>query len=253
MNYKPLVSIITVCFNSEKTIEDTIKSVISQKYDNIEYIIVDGKSEDSTMQIIDKYRNETHIYFKVISETDKGLYDAMNKGISMATGDVVGILNSDDMLIDDNVIYDIVNKFQDEKVELVYGDLVFVDEENVNKIVRRWVSKRGKFRLGWMPPHPTVYVRKHLYDKVGNFDISYRIAADYDILYKFLVKAQANCEYVKRSLIKMRVGGESTQGIKSTITLNKESYNVLKKYNVRFSSFTIFMKIARKIPQVIFK
>lgn len=253
MRMEQLVSIITVCFNSSKTIEDTIKSIINQSYKNIEYIIVDGKSKDNTLDIVEKYRNYSDIQFKVISEKDKGLYDAMNKGIKLATGDIIGILNSDDMLIDNNVISDIVKRFEDKNTDLVYGDLVFVDEIDTDKVVRKWISKKGNFRMGWMPPHPTVYVRKEMYNKCGYFDINYKIAADYDMLYKFIQKSKSNMQYVDRILIKMRVGGTSTNGISSNITLNKESVNVLVRDNVKFAYFTVLMKVLRKIPQVIFK
>lgn len=253
MNNQPLVSIITVCYNSDKTIKDTIESILMQSYRNIEYVIIDGKSTDRTMDIINEYRNTKKISIKVISEKDKGLYDAMNKGIDISNGDIIGILNSDDMYVDEHVIQDIVNKFNFSNPDLVYGDLVLVDPENTSKIVRRWKSKSGKFRLGWMPPHPTVFVKKQLYDICGKFDINYKIAADYDILYRFLEKNKAKTEYVDRVLVKMRSGGESNRGLKTTIKLNKESIKALKSNNVNFASVTVILKVARKIPQVIFK
>ena len=165
MNTK--ISIITVCYNSAKTIEDTILSVINQTYNNIEYIIVDGLSTDNTLEIVNKYQDKIA---KVVSEKDAGLYDAINKGIGLATGEIIANINSDDFYIDNNVIADVVAKMEDEKSDTLYADLYYVDEIDTNKVTRNWVSgayKKGMFYKGWMPPHPTFFVRKSVYDNYG--------------------------------------------------------------------------------------
>lgn len=251
----PLVTIITVCYNSEKTIEDTIKSVISQTYGNIEYIIVDGDSDDGTIKIINKYFDKKNdIKFRVISEKDNGLYDAMNKGIDIATGDIIGILNSDDIYVDEYVISNVVDEFNtNNDIDLVYGDLVFVDEFDTSKVVRKWIAGKGSFKYGWIPPHPTVFVTRSMYEKCGKFNINYKIASDYEMLYKFLEKSKANTSYIKRVLVKMRIGGESNRGIKSKIILNKETLDMFIRDKFWFGPITIVLKIVRKIPQIIFK
>ncbi len=163
----PKVSIITVCYNSAKTIEDTIQSVVNQTYDNIEYIIIDGLSTDNTLEIVNKYKDKIT---KIISEKDNGLYDAINKGIGLATGEIIANLNSDDFYIDNNVIADVVVKIEEEKSDTLYANLYYVDALDTNKVVRNWVSgqyKKGMFFKGWMPPHPTFFVRKKVYDQFG--------------------------------------------------------------------------------------
>lgn len=249
MYNKPLVSIITVCYNSGKTIEDTIKSVMNQTYENIEYIVIDGLSEDNTLDIVNKYSKLSNREFRIISEKDRGLYDAMNKGIKMAKGDIVAIINSDDFYIDNNVINDIVNEFNKEKVDVVYGDLVFVDEKDTDKVVRTWIAKSGEFKKGWNPPHPTTFIKKEVYEKYGYFNINLRIAADYDILYRFLEKYKCSASYINRKLVKMRIGGESTGSIKNIIKGNKEVINSLKNNGAKGSFLIAITRLVKKINQ----
>lgn len=208
------VSIITVCYNSAATIEDTITSVLSQDYKNIEYIVIDGGSSDATLDIINKYREQISI---VISEPDKGIYDAMNKGIKNATGNIVGILNSDDFYETKDVISEIVNNF-DIDTDIVFGNLIFVKPENIKKITRFYSLphfKAWKLRFGWMPPHPATFIKKSVYDKYGLYKINYKISADYEVFVRFLLVNKVNFKHINKILVRMRDGGVSTSGLRS--------------------------------------
>ena len=182
------VSIITVCYNSSETIENTIQSVVSQNYSNIEYIIVDGLSSDDTLKIVERYKNKIA---KVISEKDNGIYDAINKGIAIATGDIIAILHADDFYTNENVISRIVNSFENNKVNAVYGDLQYVDRFDTNQIKRNWISgeyNKANFLKGWMPPHPSFFATKECYNKFGVFNTTLKSAADYELMLRFLYK-----------------------------------------------------------------
>lgn len=248
---KPLVSIITVCFNSEKTIEDTIKSVISQNYDNIEYLIIDGLSTDNTLDIVRKYNEKSDIKFNIISEKDDGLYDAMNKGIKLCNGEIIAIINSDDFYTDENVISDVVKQFKTDNAEIVYGNLNFVDEQDKYKIVRKWIAKSGKFNQGWNPPHPTTFVKKSVYDKFGVFETKFKIAADYDILYRFIEKYKVKTSYINRYLVDMRMGGESTKSIKNIIKGNREIAQSLKENGAKNNNLIVFKRLIKKVNQFV--
>ena len=182
------VSIITVVYNNQSTIDYAIQSVLNQDYPNIEYIVVDGNSTDATVEKIQNYKeNITHF----ISEPDKGIYDAMNKGLNLASGDIIGILNSDDFYADNNIISSIVNEFQEKQVDLVFGDIVFVKPENLDKITRYYSSDNfhpRKFAWGWMPAHPSCFLKQEIYEKYGYFKTDYKIAADYEIMTRFMSK-----------------------------------------------------------------
>jgi glycosyltransferase involved in cell wall biosynthesis len=198
------VSIITVSYNSQDTIEDTINSVLAQSYKDIEYIIVNGKSTDNTLDIVNKYRDKIS---NIISEPDKGIYDAMNKGIRLATGDIVGILNSDDLYVDSKVISKIVKNIEKNKADCCWGNLVYVDKSDTNKIIRNWKSceyKESLFKVGWAPPHPTFFVKKWIYEKYGLFDLNFPISADYEIMLRFLEKYKIKSCYIPEILVKMR-------------------------------------------------
>lgn len=204
------VSIITVVWNNAKTIKDAIDSVLSQTYKNIEYIVIDGASSDGTVEIVQSYGDKIS---KFVSEKDRGLYDAMNKGIALAAGDVVGILNSDDFYIDEIVIERVVKEFKEKQVDSVYADLVFVKPENLDKTVRYYDSSHfnpAKFAYGWMPAHPTFFVKREIYEKYGVFRTDLKIGADFDILARFLYTHKISYSYMKEVLVKMRVGGVST-------------------------------------------
>ncbi len=245
------ISIITVCYNSEKTIEDTLKSVLSQTYDNYEYIIVDGLSKDKTIDIVKKYEKKFKGKLKYVSEKDNGLYDAMNKGIKMATGDIIGIINSDDIIACDSVFQQVVDKIEDTNCDGVYSNLLIKDE-NLEKVVRVFKSKKGNYKLGWYPPHPTLYLRKEVYDKYGNFDTDYRITADYDFMIR-IMKNNISLEYINTDFTYMRSGGVSTNGLKGYWKSFKESYKVLRKNRIHFPLFVNILRTFKVIFQALKK
>lgn len=246
------VSIITVVFNGEKYIEDSIKSVITQSYKNIEYIIIDGNSTDNTLNIVNKYKNNIS---KIISEKDNGIYDAMNKGLQLATGNIVGILNSDDFYTNDAVINKIVQIFEENRqIDIIYSDLVYIDETNTNKIVRFWKSgKQQPFKNGWHPPHPTIFVKKELYNKYGFFDTNFKISADYELMLRFIEKNKVNLFYLPETTVKMRIGGISNKNIKNIIKANIEVLSTWKKNELKISFFIFFIKPLKKIKQFFIK
>lgn len=242
-------SIITVSYNSAKTIEQTILSVINQKYPFIEYIIIDGASQDETLSIIEKYQPKISI---VVSEKDNGIYHAMNKGISLATGDVIGILNSDDFYSDENVLNDVATQFEHGKADAIYADLQYVDAEDTRKIVRFWKSgkyKPGDFLFGWMPPHPTFFVKKEIYNKYGLFNLDFRSSADYELMLRFIHKHQISINYLPRVIVKMRVGGQSNVSTQNRIKANLEDRKAWEINGLKPYFFTLFLKPIRKINQ----
>jgi glycosyltransferase involved in cell wall biosynthesis len=246
------VSIITVVWNNKKTIKDAINSVLNQTYKNIEYIIIDGASTDGTIKVIKNYKDKIT---KFISEPDKGLYDAMNKGVALATGDVVGILNSDDFYIDEFVIEKVIKTFKDQKVDSVYADLVYIKPENLNKTVRYYDSSKfnpSKFAYGWMPAHPTFFVKREVYERYGNFRTDLKIAADFDILARFLHTHKISYYYMKEVLVKMRVGGVSTS-FSSLWINNIEQLQACKNNNIKTNIFKILSKYPNKIMELIDK
>ncbi len=249
----PKVTVITVCYNSEKTIEDTIQSVVNQTYDNIEYIIVDGLSSDSTLKIIDKYKGKIS---KVVSEKDNGLYDAINKGINLATGDIIANLNSDDFYIDNTVITDVVSKMEAEKSDTLYADLYYVDAINTNKITRNWVSgnyKKGIFFKGWMPPHPTFFVRKNIYEQYGKFNLELKSAADYELMLRFIHKHECSISYLPRVTVKMRIGGVSNVSLRNRLKANREDKKAWELNEMKPKPFTLIFKPLSKIIQFVKK
>ena len=243
------VSIITVCYNSSGTIESTIRSVISQNYNNIEYIIVDGASSDNTLQIVERYKNKIS---KVISEKDEGIYDAINKGISVASGEIIAILHADDFYSNENVISNVVDSFILNKVEAVYGDLQYVDRIDTNKIKRNWISgpfKKQNFLKGWMPPHPSFFVKKECYDKFGLFNTSLRSAADYELMLRFLYKHNCSVAYIPHVLVKMRVGGKSNVSLMNRIKANREDKKAWEINGLTPEILTFIRKPLSKIGQ----
>jgi glycosyltransferase len=250
---QPKVSIITVCYNSENTIEDTLQSVINQTYDNIEYIIIDGNSTDNTLEIINKYQGKVA---KVISENDDGLYDAINKGIDIATGEIIANLNSDDFYIDNTVIADVVDKMQSDNSDTLYADLYYVEALDSNKVVRNWVSgeyKKGMFFKGWMPPHPTFFVRKSVYDKYGKFNLELKSAADYEIMLRFIHKHECSISYLPRVVVRMRVGGVSNVSIKNRLKANREDKRAWELNGLKPKPYTLIFKPLSKVLQFVKK
>ncbi len=241
-------SIITVCYNSEATIRETIESVIGQTHPEIEYIVVDGASTDSTLSIINEYRKDIAI---LISEPDKGIYDAMNKGVAAASGDFIGILNSDDMFINNSVIEKLVSFLQQNPdVDGSYADLVFVKRDNVNIITRKYSSKifsPRKIRFGIMCPHPTFYARRELFNSIGVFDTAFPVAADFELITRFVTHG-ARLKRFETVMVKMREGGISTSGLRQRVRQNFELVRACKKNGI----YTNILMIGTKIPYKLF-
>jgi len=243
------VSIITICYNSEATIRETITSVLSQSYADIEYIIVDGASKDSTCEIVRSFGDKISMF---VSERDKGIYDAMNKGVKLATGDVIGILNSDDFYADANVVSDIVHTFEKTGARGVYADLVYVDRENINKIKRTWKSglyEEGKFLFGWMPPHPTFFVKREVYEAYGHYTTELRSSSDYEFMLRVIHKENIRVGYLPRVITKMRVGGQSNVTLANRKKANREDRRAWEMNGLKPYFFTIALKPLRKIHQ----
>jgi glycosyltransferase len=250
---QPKVTIITVCYNSEKTIEDTIQSVINQDYPNIEHIIIDGLSTDNTLEIVNKYKDKIT---KVVSEKDKGLYEAINKGINLATGDIIANLNSDDFYIDTNVIEEVVAKMEFDKTDTLYADLYYVDATDTNKITRHWKSgdyKVGLFFKGWMPPHPTFFVKKEVYANYGKFNLAFKSAADYELMLRFIHKHQCSISYLPRVVVKMRIGGVSNSSLLNRIKANREDKKAWIINGLKPKPYTLLFKPLSKIGQFLKK
>ena len=223
------ISVITVVHNNVENIKDAIDSVHGQTYKNIEHIIIDGLSTDGTVEIVKSYGKKIN---KFITEKDKGIYDAMNKGITLASGDIIGILNSDDIYFDDNVLEDVVNVFKEKQSDSIYGDLIYVEKNNINEVVRYWKSsafKLGSFAKGWHPPHPTFFAKRNLYQNYGLFDLNMKVSADFDLMLRFLEKNKITTSYIPRVLVKMRTGGESNKSFRNIIVSNMSILKSFKK------------------------
>jgi glycosyltransferase len=244
------VSIITITYNSAATVEDTIRSVVSQDFPDIEYIIVDGLSKDSTLSIVNRY---SPYIAKVVSEKDKGLYDALNKGIKLATGDVVGMLHSDDLYADNNVISKVAQKFAaDPSIEAVYADMVFVDRIDSEKILRTWKAgeyEADAFKKGWMPPHPTFFVKKSVYDRFGGFNLDLKLSADYELMLRFIHKHKIRLAYLPESIVKMRMGGLSNHSFFVKLKSNIEDKMAWKINDLKPGMFTTLRKPLKKLFQ----
>ncbi|MCE5344867.1 MAG: glycosyltransferase [Bacteroidales bacterium] len=243
----PLVSIITVSNNSAKTIFDTIKSVLNQNYPHIEYIIIDNASYDGTTEIVSSFGKSIS---KFISEPDNGTYDAINKGIRLASGDIIGILNSDDFFYDNNVIERVALAFEENEIDAAFGDVQFVDPEKTSKIVRYYSSKHfnpAKFKFGFMPAHPSFYVKRELFDKLGYYKTDYKIAADYELLIRFLYVNKIKYKYLEMLFVSMRTGGVSNKSICSNFTLNKEIAKACKENGIRTNYLNIYSKYFLKL------
>jgi glycosyltransferase involved in cell wall biosynthesis len=226
------ISIVTVVFNRVGTIADALRSVESQSYQSVEHIIQDGGSEDGTLDIIRQFNASST---KLVTERDGGIYDAINKGISRASGDIIGLMHSDDFFADDKVLERVAEAFRDEEIDGVYGDLDYVSASNTTKIVRHWRSgpyRVGLLKRGWMPPHPTLYLRREVLDRWGLYDTSMSIAADYEAMLRYLVKGNIRLAYIPEVLVKMRVGGESNRSLSRILKKSHEDYTALRRYGV---------------------
>ena len=247
------ISIITVTYNCGDILDSCIESIKSQTYNDIEHILIDGGSTDNTLDIIRKNKDTISM---IVSEPDDGLYDALNKGFSIATGDVIGLLHSDDFYSDSNVIDKVVNVFEDPKVDACFGDLKYVAAGNIDKVVRYWKAgnyKPRKFYWGWMPPHPTFFARKSIYEKLGLFNLELGSAADYEIMLRFLLKYRINTAYIPETLVYMRTGGVSNASISNRLKANAMDRKAWKVNNLKPYPWTLYFKPLRKVLQWVWK
>ncbi len=242
-------SIITVVYNGANTISDCIESVVNQTYPDIEYIVIDGNSTDGTQDIVQSFGKKISI-FK--SEPDKGIYDAMNKGLDLASGDFIGILNADDFYRNDRVIENIARKLLDSSADGLYGDLVFVKPEDKNHVVRNWKSgefNKNKFLFGWMPPHPTFFLKRCFYEQYGGFRLDLGSAADYELMLRMIYKNNIKPVYLPEIIIKMRAGGVSNSSFINRLNANQNDKKAWKINNLKPYFFTVWLKPIRKIGQ----
>lgn len=243
------VTLITTCFNRKDTIREAIESVLAQDYSNIEYIIVDGASTDGSTDIINEYKNRVA---KILCEPDHGMYEAINKGIRLATGDVIGLLHSDDFLYDNHVISEIVDKFEKTNAAFLYGNGLFVNSENTNKVIRNWIGgnyRTWKVRNGWLPLHPTCYIKRKVMESRGLYNETYKIAADSDLLLRYLICGDLTVTYLNKYIIRMRMGGLSTDSEKRKLMWHED----IRMYNSHGMNpiLTKIEKMLWKVPQFI--
>jgi len=234
------ISIITIALNNGKYIESCIQSVIAQEYHNLEYLVLDGGSTDGTIEIIKRYENKISAWF---SQPDNGIYDAMNKGIRMASGDVIGILNSDDMYYDTSVLHKVKATMDNDFIDACYGDLIYVERDHPDRIVRYWKScpyEHDLVRKGWILPHPTFFVRRKVYERYGLFDLAYPLAADYELIIRFLTRYEIRTKYIPGIMIKMRSGGATNKSLINVFKQNIEILNALKKNKIEVSLMPFF-------------
>lgn len=242
------LSIITVSFNSVATIRHTIESFLQQDYPNKEHIIIDGASTDGTVAILAEYKDKV----RFISEPDNGIYDAMNKGVKLATGDVIGVIGSDDFYPDNTVLSQVSQAFEDKTIDAAYGDLHYVQAENIEKIVRNWKSgiyKRDKFLSGWMPPHTAFFLSKKAYEDFGSYNTAFKSAGDYELMLRMLYKRGLKTVYIPNVLMKMRVGGTSNVSLKNRWRANREDLKAWRINGLKPHFYTLFLKPISKIMQ----
>lgn len=242
------ISVITVCYNSIATLETTILSVKNQTYQDIEYIVVDGNSTDGSVELIKKYGG---LIKKWSSEPDKGLYDAMNKGIEMATGEVIALINSDDLFCDNHALEKVMNVFLERpELDSVYADLYYVAQKDTDKIVRKWKTGRQKsFKTGWHPAHPTFYAKREVYTKHGLFNLDFKLAADFEIMLRFLEKHRISSYYLQESLVKMRLGGATNRSLKNIIEGNKECLRAFEVNGLNINP--LLYPLRRTVPKLL--
>ena len=231
------ISIITVCFNSQQTIKATIKSVLNQSYKQIEYIIIDGDSTDNTIEIIKEFSNSIDVF---VSESDAGIYDAINKGINKSSGDVVGLLHADDIFDNNTVIENVMSLF-DENIDMIYGDINYVDRKDINRVIRSWKSNiytKGKFKWGWMPPHTGFFIKKSFYLKYGLYNLCLGSSADYELMLRMFELYNLKSKYIPINITKMRVGGVSNSSLKNRWQANRNDKKILG--NKWFKTFLVY-------------
>ncbi len=243
------ISVVTVVLNAASTIEQTMDSVQGQNHDEIEHIVIDGGSTDGTNEILQRHADKIS---RLMIEPDKGIYDAMNKGIAMATGDIIGFLNADDVFDNDSILSKICNVFSDQTIMAAYANLVYVKSDDIHNVVRYWQSqdyRPGLFEKGWMPAHPTFYVRREIYEKYGGFDLNYQFHADYAITAKFMAVKQIKTKFVAETWVRMRMGGSSNRSLANIIRGNLESYDACKKLGLNMSPMYFVTKFLMRLPQ----
>lgn len=247
MDSPPKISIVTVCLNSARTLTDTIQSVQSQSYPFIEHIIIDGGSTDGTIEVLDRFRDRIAV---LISEPDGGMYDAMNKGIRLASGSIVGILNADDQYTNRDVIANVAKEFSRKNIDALFADLVVVKRENTDQTLRYYrsgVCDASRFAFGWMPAHPTFFARRTCYERHGLYRTDYRMAADYELLVRFLARERISYSYLQRVIVKMRYGGMSNRGIKGKWSVNREIVRACRENGVETNLFKVWLKYPFKL------
>jgi glycosyltransferase len=246
------IYIVTVTFNSIKTIGSAIDSVNTQSYGNYEHIIIDGGSTDGTVDFLKAHH---HSFSHLISERDDGIYDALNKGFALASGEVLGVMHSDDFF-SSNEIFDLVaNIFSDTSVDVAYGDLNYVSGKNPNRVIRRWragIFSHSRLAWGWMPPHPALFIRRSLFDRLGGFNLQYKISADYDFLIRLFLNHELKAVYIPSVVCFMRLGGESNGSLRKILKKSFEDFLIIRRNNIG-GIFTLLSKNIRKIPQFFFK
>ena len=246
------ISIITVVYNNEDTISEAIESVLGQTYKNIEYVIIDGGSKDNTVNCINRYKEQLG-YF--VSEKDYGIYDAMNKGIKACTGDVIGILNSDDLYENFNVIASVMEEFNtDSELDILYGNLVYVKSNDTKKVVRNWKSKSYYqlfFEHANVPPHPSLFVRSKVYNETGLFDLRYKLAADYELMLRMFKKHHFKSKYINKLIIKMRLGGATNQSLSNVVAQNKEILHSWRNNGLHAPFYLMPLRIFKRLTQFI--
>lgn len=245
-----MISIITATFNSAKTLKDTIQSVLSQTNKDFEYLIIDGGSTDETIDIVKSYESEFSGRLKWVSEKDEGIYDAMNKGIKMASGDVVGILNSDDYFTSDDILQTVDNAFKSHEIDAIYGDIHFIRDGNPQKCVRYYSSRMFRpfwLRFGFMPAHPSFYCKREVFEKAGLYSLDYKIGADYEMMVRLFKKYRIMSQYINKDFVTMRTGGASNNNVRSRITLIDEDVKACKENGVYTNSLFVMLKFMYKI------
>lgn len=246
------ISVVTVCYNSEKTIQDTLKSVAMQDYPDIEYVIIDGKSRDLTLPMVNESLPRLPANTVVVSERDKGIFDAMNKGLHMATGDVVGFLNSDDVFAQPDAIRRIAETFESSKADIVYGNIVYTKQNDLGHVTRTWRTghpPRSGMKLGWHPPHPAFYVKKDALLKIGGFKLNYPISADYELILRLIEKQKLKTAWCDHTIVRMREGGNSNSGIKTVYKANVECWKSWTDNDMTPSLLLIPGKLTSKLVQ----
>lgn len=250
------ISIITATYNSKRTLRDTLESVLSQTFSDYEHIIIDGDSKDGSLDLIRTYSPKFGDKLKVISEPDQGIYDAMNKGIQMATGDVIGILNSDDFYTSDDALQVIADTFANNDIDATYGDIHFVDEGDLTKCVRYYSSavfRRWMMRFGMMPAHPSFYCKKTAYEKHGIFDTSYKVAADFENLLRIIYIGKIRTKYIPKDFVTMRTGGASTAGLSCRTQIMKDHLRALKANGIYSNVFLLSLRYVYKVYELVRK